>query len=55
MNRRAQSHYELITLFVESIKTQRAFPVEIDRIIPTMQYAQMLSDLIYDAKAITSE
>jgi predicted dehydrogenase len=47
VNRRARSHFELFKRFVYSIENKKPFPVDIGEIIPTMEYAQMLSDLIY--------
>lgn len=48
VTRRARSHYALINHFVESIKHERPFPIDINSVIPTMDFAQMLSDLVYD-------
>jgi len=47
VNRRAVSHYRVFSLFVESIRKSKPFPIDITQIIPTMEYAQMLSDLVY--------
>lgn len=47
VTRRARSHYELLKRFIYSIKYDKPFPVDINEIIPTMEYAQMLSDLVY--------
>ena len=46
-NRKASSHYEIINLYVNSLKHNKPFPVDINEIIPTMEYAQMLSDVVY--------
>ena len=48
VSRRAKSHYELIKIFVQSIQNEQPFPVDIDSVLPTMEYAQMLSDLVYE-------
>ena len=50
VTRRVRSHYELIKLFAKCIKREQPFPVDIDNVIPTMHYAQMLSDLVYGNK-----
>ncbi len=50
VTRRARSHYELIKRFVQCIKSEQPFPVDINNVLPTMEYAQMLSDLVYDMK-----
>jgi len=47
VSRRAQSHFELFKHFVHCIEHKKPFPVDINEIIPTMEYAQMLSDLVY--------
>ena len=47
VNRRARSHFELFKRFVFCIENKKPFPADIGEIIPTMEYAQMLSDLIY--------
>jgi predicted dehydrogenase len=50
VTRRARSHYELIKRFVQCIKSEQPFPVDINNVLPTMEYAQMLSDLVYHDK-----
>lgn len=50
--RRAKSHYTLIKLFVKSIQNEQPFPVDINSLIPTMEFAQMLSDLVYEKEQI---
>jgi predicted dehydrogenase len=50
VTRRSRSHYELIKIFVKCIKNEQPFPVDINNVLPTMHYAQMLSDLVYDMK-----
>lgn len=45
--RKARSHYELFQRFFDSIRLNQPFPVDIHQIVPTMEYAQMLSDLVY--------
>jgi predicted dehydrogenase len=47
VSRRAQSHFELFKRFVDCIEHKKPFPVNINEIIPTMEYAQMLSDAVY--------
>ena len=47
VNRRAQSHFELLKHFSYCIENKKPFPVDINEIIPTMEYTQMLSDLVY--------
>ena len=37
----------MVRLFVNSIKYNVPFPVDINDVIPTMEYAQMLSDIDY--------
>lgn len=49
VSRKAQSHYELLRVYVDCIRSNKHFPVNIDEIIPTMEYAQMLSDLVYSS------
>ena len=48
VTRRASSHYEIIKLFVECIKSGKPFPVDINNVLSTMHYVQMLSDLVYN-------
>ena len=52
VKRRAKSHYALIKLFVQSIQKKQPFPVDIENVIPTMEYAQMLSDLVYEKEQV---
>jgi len=47
VNRRARSHFELFKRFVDCLEKKKPFPVDISEVIPTMEYAQMLSDLTY--------
>jgi predicted dehydrogenase len=47
VNRRAQSHYEVLKLFMDSIEHNKPFAIDINNIMPTMEYAQMLSDCVY--------
>ena len=47
VNRRALSHFELFRRFVDCLEKKKPFPVDISNVIPTMEYAQMLSDLTY--------
>lgn len=47
VNRRARSHFELFKRFAYCIENKKPFPADISEIIPTMEYAQMLSDIIY--------
>jgi predicted dehydrogenase len=50
VTRRARSHYELIKRFVQCIKSEKPFPVDINSVLPTMEYAQLLSDVVYHDK-----
>ena len=37
----------MVRLFVNSIKHNEPFPADINDVIPTMEYAQMLSGIVY--------
>ena len=47
VNRKARSHYELLKLFIDCLEFNRPFPIDINNIMPTMEYTQMISDLVY--------
>ena len=50
VTRRAASHYILMKQYVDSLLDPRIpMAVTLDDVIPTMEFAQMLSDLVYDS------
>ena len=47
VNRRALSHHKLLSEFTSSLKNKRSFSLDINEVITTMEYAQMLSNEVY--------